>query len=100
MVAARLATLKRGQNQHAQICATSQAEAGTVLSVSRRSIQYAREVIENGTPELVHAVEQGNIAVSAAAVIAQKAPEYHRPGWPWGSGHHGSGRPLPDNERC
>jgi N6-adenosine-specific RNA methylase IME4 len=78
MVAAKLATIKRGHNQHAQICATSQAEAGTVLSVSRRSIQYAREVIENGTPELVHAVEQGNIAVSAAAVIAQKAPEYQK----------------------
>ena len=78
MVAAKLATIKRGQNQHAQICATSQAEAGTAFSVSWRSIQYAREVMENGTPELVHAVEQGNIAVSAAAVIAQKAPEYQK----------------------
>ena len=41
MVGARLANMKRGDNQHAQICATSQAEAAKLLNVSRRSVQHA-----------------------------------------------------------
>jgi hypothetical protein len=45
MVADKLATLKRGDNQHAQICATSQAKAAELLNVSRRTVQHAREVL-------------------------------------------------------
>ena len=41
MIAERLANMKRGDNQHAQICATSQAEAAKLLNVSRRSVQRA-----------------------------------------------------------
>ena len=59
MVAAKLATLQRGDNQHAQICAPSQGRAGELLNVSRRTAQYAREVHEHGAPDLVSAVERG-----------------------------------------
>jgi hypothetical protein len=81
MVAARLATLKLGDNQHtaqpAQICApaldfgegqamlgpepataVSQGEAAELLNVSRRTVQTAAKVQEKAAPEVVEAVEQ------------------------------------------
>lgn len=62
MVAAKLARLLKGANQHAQICAPSQSEAAILVNVSRRSVQMAREVLNDGVPELVEQVERGEIA--------------------------------------
>lgn len=70
MVAAKLADMPKGTNQHAQICAPSQSEAADMLNVSRRTVQTAKAVQEQGTPELVKAVEAGTVSVSAAADIA------------------------------
>jgi ParB-like chromosome segregation protein Spo0J len=70
MVAAKLATLKLGDNQHAPIGAPSQEKAADLLNVGRRSVQRAREVQEQGAPELVQAVERGVVSVSAAADVA------------------------------
>lgn len=70
MVAAKLANMPRGSNQHAQICAPSQDEAAELLSVSRRTVQTAKHVQEQGAPELVTAVETGKVSVSAAADVA------------------------------
>ena len=71
MVAARLAKMKLGANQHAQICAPSQSEAADMLNVSRRAVQTARKVEQRGAPELIKAVELGNVSVSAAADVAE-----------------------------
>lgn len=70
MVAAKLAGLPVGANQHAQICAPSQSDAAELLSVSRRSVQSARDVIDNAPEEVVQAVEQGAMSVSLAAKVA------------------------------
>jgi N6-adenosine-specific RNA methylase IME4/ParB-like chromosome segregation protein Spo0J len=78
MVAAKLATLRRGDNQHAQICAPSQEKAAELLNVSRRTVQHAREVQDHGTPELVQAVERGAVSVSAAADIASQPIDVQR----------------------
>lgn len=69
MVAAKLATLPKGANQHSPIGESSktQAEAAEMLNVGKRSVERARIVLDEGTPELIEAVEQGEIAVSAAA---------------------------------
>jgi ParB-like chromosome segregation protein Spo0J len=75
MVAAKLATLPRGANQHSPIGETSQARAAQLLNVGKRSVERAREVQEHGAPELVHAVEQGAVSVSAAATIADRSIE-------------------------
>jgi hypothetical protein len=67
MVAARIATLPKRTNQHAPIAAPSQEVAADMLNVGRRSVQRAREVLEEGVPELAAKVERGEISVSAAA---------------------------------
>ena len=71
MVAARLANLPLGSNQHAQICAPSQDSAAEMLNVSRRTVQHARAVLEHGAPELATAVDSGVIAVSSAAALSR-----------------------------
>ena len=61
MVAKRLATLRKGANQHAQICASSQGEAADLLKVSRRAVQHAAVVQAKAAPELVQAVDRGEV---------------------------------------
>nr|BAH89611.1 putative replication/partitioning-related protein [uncultured bacterium]BAH89890.1 putative partitioning protein [uncultured bacterium]BAH90143.1 hypothetical protein [uncultured bacterium] len=66
MVAARIATLPRGANQHAAIAAPSQTQASTLLNVSADSIQRARKVITSGAHDLQAAAKHGEVSVSAA----------------------------------
>jgi N6-adenosine-specific RNA methylase IME4/ParB-like chromosome segregation protein Spo0J len=68
MVAAKLATLKLGGNQHSE--GLPIGRSSELLNVGERSVARAREVQEHGTPELVHAVERGAVSVSAAADVA------------------------------
>ena len=68
MVAARLADLKRGANQHSQ--GLPIGRAADLLNVGERTVARAREVLRGGVPELVTTVEAGKIAVSAAADIS------------------------------
>src|SRR5262245_22239537 len=71
MVAAKIANLPKGANQHAQICAPTQSDAAEMLNV-------AREFIDQGVPELAAKVERGEISVSAAANIAALPKEEQR----------------------
>lgn len=48
----------------------SQAEAASMLNVSTRSVASAAKVLHSGDDELVHAIERGDVAVSAAAKVA------------------------------
>src|SRR5262245_24478042 len=73
MVAAKLATLKLGDNQHS--AGLPIGRSSELLNVGERSVARAREVQERGAPELVHAVEQGAVSVSAAADIATRPLE-------------------------
>lgn len=75
MAADRVATLRAGDNQHAQICAPSQAEAAELMGISRRSVQHARRVNDSGVPSLIGAVERGEIKVSTAADLADLTPD-------------------------
>jgi hypothetical protein len=77
MVAAKLATMGRGRpSKNSPIGKISQEQAAELLNVGKRSVERAREVQEHGAPELVRAVEQGAVSVSAAADVATlQAPE-------------------------
>src|SRR5262245_19465095 len=68
MVAAKLATLKLGDNQHSE--GLTIGRSSELLNVGERTVARAREVQEHGTPELVSAVERGAVSVSAAADVA------------------------------
>jgi hypothetical protein len=52
MVAARIATLPKGSNQHASIEASTQESAADLLNFSRSGVQRARTVLEHGRPSL------------------------------------------------
>jgi hypothetical protein len=77
MVADKIANMKRGERTDlAPIGAKfSQAEAAKMLNVGERTVERAAKVRKRGTPELVQAVEQGNLAVSVAAQVADLPQE-------------------------
>src|SRR5215469_9179693 len=58
MVHARIATLRRGANQHTAIAVCSQEEASKLLNVSVDTGQRARKVLDTGADELIAAVDQ------------------------------------------
>ncbi len=71
VTAARLAKLSRGRPaKKAQIQAITQETAADLFKVSRATVQAARQVLDRGVPELVLAVEQDEVSVSAAALVA------------------------------
>ena len=74
MVAARAANLAAGVRGDyvtaaSKEAAVSQRKAAKTLNVSRSSVQRARKVIAEGTPELVEKVDRGLIPVSTASKL-------------------------------
>jgi hypothetical protein len=74
MVAANIANLEWGHNaRYAEGSIEPSAhtidETAEMLNVSRSSVKRAKKVKNLGTPELIHAVESGNLNVSAAEVL-------------------------------
>lgn len=72
MVAGKLAKLKDGQRADRQgaskdAATVSQSEAARLLNVSRPSVQRARQVLDHGAPEVIKAVERGEVSVTSAA---------------------------------
>jgi ParB-like chromosome segregation protein Spo0J len=82
MVAARIATMRQGERTDLEPTAhlqnVSRAHAASLLRVSPRSVADAHRVQERGVPELVRAVEAGEMAVSAAARVASLEPQDQR----------------------
>src|SRR6516162_2438219 len=69
MVAAKLANLTAGDNQHSE--GTSIEVASKLLNVGRASIERARQVLKKGDPSLIEEVETGQTSVTAAAAAAE-----------------------------
>lgn len=93
MIAAKMANLPLGSNQHRTARATSaeggaqappsaqpisQAQAAELLDVSRDSVKRANKVLREGTPELAAAVEVGRLDVKTAAQAAGLSPDEQR----------------------
>ena len=76
MVAAKIADMPAHRPEKSRsIDLLSQDDAAYQLNVSVPSLKRAKQVMEQGTPELQEAVEQGDIAVSLAANVAKNLPE-------------------------
>ena len=72
MLAARIATLGDGKRQVGQLAdLPTQEQAAEVLNVGERTVRRAREVLNEGVPEVISAVERGVVSVSAAANVAR-----------------------------
>ncbi|WP_127142864.1 Spo0J and IME4 domain-containing protein [Pelagibacterium montanilacus] len=84
MVAAKIARLERGRPRTqdkpapekpadlpvSKDASIKQADAADALHVSERSVRTARQVIESAAPEVVAAIERGELTVSAAVDLA------------------------------
>jgi N6-adenosine-specific RNA methylase IME4 len=77
-VGAKLESLAHGQKKSDMPIGISRAEAAEMLNVGERSIARAKHVLEQGAPELVAAVERGEVSVNAAATIAEAPKEQQR----------------------
>lgn len=79
MVAAKLANLPVGTNQHAKEgthkCAPSVEQAAELLNVSPRTVNNAKKVLDKGSVEVVKAVEQGELKVTTAAEFVEEEPD-------------------------
>ncbi len=77
MVAARIANLPPGRpalwnSANLQsLSRVKQPDAADMVSVSTRSVSSAKKVIDQGAPELVAAVDRGDVSVSAGAAAAE-----------------------------
>lgn len=79
MIAAKFAKLRHGGDRKSedikgQICPSIE-EASEQLNVSERSTKSAKKVIAEGSPEVIKAVEQGELPVSKAAELVKKVPD-------------------------
>ena len=71
MVAARVENMKEGRPSKTDpIGSVSRVKAAQMLNVGRTTVQRAKAVLEKGTKNLIKAVEDGKIAVSVAAKLA------------------------------
>lgn len=69
MVAAKLATLRHGEKKADSgipLSPISQADAAEKLNVSTDSVKQARKVRKDATPEVIAAVEHGELSLNAA----------------------------------
>ena len=69
MVAAKLAKLPKGSNQHTTSGGPSQAQVSEMLSVGSRSVDRAKTVVREGAPGLAEAVSNKDLTVSTAVDI-------------------------------
>lgn len=76
---AKLANMANGSNQHRRVSeggaiappSLTLDEAAEKAKVSREQIKRAKSVLKRGAPELVEAVERGDVSISAAAEVAR-----------------------------
>lgn len=79
LAAARLATLPQGRTPvNPPTGGFKQSDAAALLNVGERSVQRARVVIDQGSPELTEAVDQGAVSMTTAVQLAQLPADAQR----------------------
>lgn len=77
MAATKLTDTGLGANQHTKGKTTIQ-RAADLAGVGERTVQRAKTVVDKGVPEVVEAVEAGELAVKTAAEIVTKPAEIQK----------------------
>jgi hypothetical protein len=76
MIAAKLATMRQGARTDVQprvnLPEVSNAKAAATLNISESLVKHAKKVQAEAQPEVIRAVEAGQLAVSAAAKLAEE----------------------------
>jgi hypothetical protein len=76
MVGAKIVTMTQGRpSETSQIANISREQAAELVNADVPGIDRARKVVKHGAPELVAAVERGEVSVSAAASVAEAPKE-------------------------
>lgn len=79
MIAAKMATLKNGSNQHKNeglpIGEPSRDDAATLLSVTLRNLDRAKHVLAHGSKHLIEAVQLDDIKVYMAEKLCKAEPD-------------------------
>ena len=80
MIASKLAKMREGRPSkktvsNDTVSPVTLSQAAEQLQVGRATVARAKAVQEHGSPELIAAVEQGEITVSKAATIAKTVPK-------------------------
>jgi ParB-like chromosome segregation protein Spo0J len=70
-VAARIAKLPIGANQHSPIGLPTQKQAAEMLNVSRNTVKRSKTVLEHGIPELADMQQSGEVSAAAAESVAR-----------------------------
>lgn len=79
LVAGRLAQLPAGRpKKGGKSAGLSRDKAAKLLNVSARTVGSAKAVLDRGTPELVQAVERGDMAVDEAAKLSRLNANHQR----------------------
>lgn len=78
IAATKLVTAKSGDNKMTMDGKTSTAKAAKMAGVGERSVHRAKRVIAKGVPEVVTAVEQGDLSLKPAEALADKPEEIQR----------------------
>lgn len=77
-VAAKIAKLPSGANQHSPIGLPSQKQAAEMLNVSRNTVKRSKVVLEHGIPELADMQQSGEVSASAAESVARLPEDEQR----------------------
>ncbi len=82
LAAEQLANLKPGRPENsANLQSISVADAAKRFEVSERSVHHARTVRDKAAPNVIAAVEGGEVAVSTAARVAKVVPKEEQEAW-------------------
>lgn len=75
-IAEKLASLRKGSNQHTATAACSRQEAAIRLGVSEDSIDRARNIREKGCSKLLDMVTKNGLSLDAAAKLVKHFPSH------------------------
>ncbi len=76
MVASKVATMKQGERVDVKPSANLRnVDAAKMLGVSTRSVETAKQIVKRGAPEVVAAVNSGDMSLHEASKVVQLRPE-------------------------